>query len=40
MGDEFECVRLVEEKNDMIFVIKGNGLKRKSGKMKEDIASF
>lgn len=41
MGDEFvECVRLAEEKNDLIFVIKGNILKRKLGKTKKDIASL
>lgn len=41
MGDEFvECVRLAEENNDLIFVIKGNILKRKLGKTKKDIASL
>ena len=35
MGDEFvEYVRLAEEKNDISFVIKGNGLKRKLHKTK------
>ena len=35
MNDEFvECVRLAAEKNDLIFVIKGNGLKRKLDKTK------
>ena len=39
MVDEFvECARLAEEKNDISFVIKGNRLKRKSDKTKEDIS--
>ena len=41
MGDEFvECVRLSEEKNDMSFMIKVNGLKANLAKMKKDIASL
>ena len=41
MDDEFvECARLAEEKNDMSFVFQGNGLKRKSDKTKEEIASL
>ena len=33
-GEFVECVRLAEEKNDLSFVYKGNGLKRKSSKVK------
>ena len=41
MGDEFvECVRLSQEKNDLSFMIKVNGLKVKLAKMKEGIASL
>ena len=36
MEEEFvECIRLAEEKNDLSFVYKGNGLKRKSSKIKD-----
>ena len=39
MVDEFvERARLAEEKNDISFVIKGNRLKRKWDKTKEDIS--
>jgi len=41
MDKEFvDCARLAEEKNDMSLLIKGNGLKRKSEKTKEEIASI
>ena len=40
MGDEFlECVRLSTKKNYMSFVIKGNALKKKLDKTKEDVVS-
>ena len=32
-----ECMELAEKKNDMSFVIKGNGLKRKCDDKKQDI---
>ena len=36
MEEEFvECIRLAEEKNDLSFVYKGNGLKRKSSEIKD-----
>ena len=36
MEEEFvECIRLAEEKNDLSFVYKGNGLKRKSTEIKD-----
>ena len=36
MGGEFvECVRLLEVKNDLRFVFKGNGLEKKSDKTKK-----
>ena len=38
MVDKFvECVKLMEEKNDMSFMIKGNGLKMKWDKIKKRI---
>ena len=41
MDKEFvDCARFAEEKNDMSLLIKGNGLKRKSEKTKEEIASI
>ena len=41
MGGEFvECVRLLEEKNGLRFVFKGNGLEKKSDKTKKDIGSL
>ena len=40
-SDEFaQCVRLAEKKNDTSFVIKVNGLKRKSNEVKEGIVSL
>ena len=33
----FQCMELAEKKDDMSFVIKGNGLKRKSGESKKEI---
>lgn len=40
MSDQFvECVRFAEEMYDMSFIIKGNGLKRKSDKTIEGIPS-
>ena len=40
-GNEFvEWVRLLEKKNYMSFIIKGNGQERKSNRRKEDIASL
>ena len=40
MGDEFlESVRLSTKKNYMSFVIKGNALKKKLDKTKEDVVS-
>ena len=36
LEEEFvECVRLAEVKNDLSYVCKGNGLKRKSSEIKE-----
>lgn len=41
MGGEFvECVRLLEEKNGLRFVFKGNGFEKKSDKTKKDIGSL
>ena len=41
MDDEaFEYMRLAEEKSDLPFVIKGNGLKRKSEQSKVSIATW
>ena len=41
MDDEaFECMRLAEEKSNLSYVIKGNGLKRKSEKSKASIATL
>ena len=40
MDDEaFEYMRLAEEKSDLPFVIRGNGLKRKSEQSKVSIAT-
>ena len=36
--EAFECMRLVEEKSDLSYVIKGNGLKRKSEQSEVSIA--
>ena len=36
MEEEFvECIRLAEERNDLSFSYKGNGLKRKSSEIKD-----
>ena len=41
MDDEaFECMRLAEEKSNLSYLIKGNGLKRKSEKSKASIATL
>ena len=41
MGEEFvECFRLAEKMNGVSFTIKGNGLKGKSDKTKDDNASL
>ena len=41
MDDEaFECMRLAKEKSDLSYVIKGNGLKRKSEQSKASIATL
>ena len=41
MDDEaFECMRLAEEKSNLSYVIKGNGLKRKSEQSKVSIAKI
>ena len=40
-GNEFgEWVRLLEKKNYMSFIIKGNGQERKSNRRKENVASL
>ena len=41
MDDEaFECMRLAEERSDLSYVIKGNGLKRKSEQSKASTATL
>ena len=41
MDDEvFECMHLVEKKSELSYVIKGNGLKRKSEQSKASIATL
>ena len=41
MDDEtFECMRLAEEKSDLSYVVKGNGLERKSEQCKASIVTL
>ena len=41
MDDEaFECMRLAEEKSGLSYIIKGNGLKRKSEQFKASLATL
>ena len=41
MESEFvECIKQAELENNMAFVIKGNGLKRKSEETKQDISTL
>ena len=35
-----KCIKQAEVKNNMTLVIKGNGLKRKSGETKQDVSNF
>ena len=35
-----ECIKQAEVENNMTLVIKGNGLKRKSGETKQDVSNF
>ena len=35
-----DCVKMAEEKKDISFVIKGNGLKRKSEQTKDSITAL